>query len=245
MTAQPNTVIEKCGSTNDLAKQLGENGAPHGTWISARAQDQGRGRLGREWQSGRGNLFLSMIARMGMNQNTTWIPLTAAVAVVSAIREQYPDFDLRIKWPNDLWAFSGRNSAKLGGILCEGVGTPSSSFIVIGLGLNCTDSPKGLDQPTTSLTEVIGEGMIRADDVREDIILALNDRLNELMTTGPAGIGLAYERWAAFPRGTPITWGEGEGTVLGLGAASELLVELPNGTCRSLYAEDVKIRPAR
>ena len=59
-----NRVVERCVSTNDLARSLGEAGAPHGTWVSAKVQEAGRGRLGRKWESLEGNLFLSLIARL-------------------------------------------------------------------------------------------------------------------------------------------------------------------------------------
>src|SRR5690606_21800140 len=56
-----NLVLEEIESTNDYARNLGEEGLPHGTWISTRIQTQGRGRLGREWRSSEGNLFLSIV----------------------------------------------------------------------------------------------------------------------------------------------------------------------------------------
>ena len=51
-------------STNDEARRLTGEGAPHGTAIVARTQRAGRGRLGRTWHSpDAGNLYLSLIHR--------------------------------------------------------------------------------------------------------------------------------------------------------------------------------------
>src|SRR5271154_5529206 len=113
-----NSVIERCDSTNDLARQLGESGCPHGSWISARVQEKGRGRLGREWQSMEGNLFLSIIVRPEKRSLWTWVPMASAIGAAETLSELYPKLQVRVKWPNDLWA----DRKKLGGILCEAVG---------------------------------------------------------------------------------------------------------------------------
>jgi BirA family biotin operon repressor/biotin-[acetyl-CoA-carboxylase] ligase len=255
--ATANRVIDRCGSTNDLARELGEQGAPHGTWISAREQERGRGRLGRDWQSLEGNLFLSVIARIEDKSRWTWVPLATAVAAARLIESRYPQLAsrLRIKWPNDLWlvaagAKPGAAGAKLGGILCEAVGTRTSSFIIIGLGMNCRHAPQGLDQATSSLSEATGLD-ITADVVRDEMVASIVRTVDELSGWGPAPIVRDYERLAAFPESAEIEWvtpGEGaevaprRGRVLGLGPSGELLVTTAGGTELKLYAEDVRVR---
>src|SRR4051794_23597950 len=102
MEISPNTVLDSCESTNDCARALGEKGFAHGTWVSARRQTGGRGRLGRSWASIEGNLFLSLIVRIDRKDVWTWIPLAAAAGVVTALRARFENLDIRIKWPNDL-----------------------------------------------------------------------------------------------------------------------------------------------
>jgi BirA family biotin operon repressor/biotin-[acetyl-CoA-carboxylase] ligase len=77
-------IVDRCSSTNDLARKLGEQGQPHGTWVSARVQEAGRGRLGRVWQGIEGNLFLSIVCRVGPPAIWTWVPLASAVGVARA-----------------------------------------------------------------------------------------------------------------------------------------------------------------
>ncbi|MGZ3687626.1 MAG: biotin--[acetyl-CoA-carboxylase] ligase, partial [Bdellovibrionota bacterium] len=156
-----NQVVDECESTNDLARALGEAGAPHGTWISARRQTRGRGRAGRDWQSEEGNLFISLVARVKDPALWSWVPLAAAVAVTRAVGRDFPEIPVRIKWPNDLWV----RNRKLGGILCEGVGT-REAFIVIGIGLNCASAPEILERPATSLSECANRP-VTADVLRE------------------------------------------------------------------------------
>lgn len=244
----PNTVIDECESTNDLARQLAEAGAPHGTWVSARTQGSGRGRLGRKWESIDGNLFLSVIARIEPSASWSWVPLATAVAVAECLREFNPKIEVEIKWPNDLWL----NRCKLGGILCEAMGNRSSSFVIIGLGLNCIRAPQGLDQRTISLTEFLSRAgnpvEVRADDVRLPLVASIVGILDDLQRSGHSAVVERYNRFAALKPGTPIEWVSSEknytGTVEGMGASGELRVRMSDGSPQKLYAEDVKVRPA-
>lgn len=232
-----NQVIESCESTNDLARELGEAGFPHGTWVSARSQTRGRGRLGRQWRSMEGNLFLSIVIRPEHREHWTWIPMSTAIAIAEAIRESYPELPVLVKWPNDLWI----ERKKLGGILCEAVGSQKDSFIIVGIGLNCAVAPEGLDQPTISLSARSGR-KVTADDVRSAVIR----HVLKWTQLEPAEISAAYEKLAAFKPGTAIQWAEGRetGTVVKLGASGELVVKNASGEPVSLFAEDVRVRLA-
>jgi BirA family biotin operon repressor/biotin-[acetyl-CoA-carboxylase] ligase len=235
-------LLESCGSTNDLAKQrgaLGPEAAPHGTWVSARVQTAGRGRMGRSWQSEPGNLFLSIILRPRETRHWTWIPLLGAVGVLELLSlGRFGTWDasrFSIKWPNDLWL----DRRKFGGILCEAVTSASgNSFIVLGLGLNGAMAPEGLDQPTASLADTGA-----ADRLREPLVEWISAAVIRLDLEGPDFLREAYERWAAFRAGAEITWkSEGrpfQARVRGLGPSGELEVLLSDGTMKPLYAEEV------
>ncbi len=224
-----NRVLDRCESTNDCARQLGEQGFPHGTWVSAKIQEKGRGRLGREWVSREGNLFLSIVARIEPKNVWTWVPLTAAVGVAKALREREPSLPIKIKWPNDLWL----NHAKVGGILCEAVGNKNGSFIIIGLGLNCAHAPSGLDQRTTCLNTAV-------DEIRPVIIENVLESLRVLSTQGPSAIRSIYESWAVFAPGSQAKLKDGTiVTIDRLGLSGELLVKNQEGEIIPLYAEDV------
>ncbi len=232
-----NQVWDECESTNDLARQAGEAGAPHGTWISARRQTAGRGRIGRQWQTIEGNLFLSVIARIESKACWTWVPLTAAVGVARALAHVAPA-PINIKWPNDLWV----EGAKLGGILCEAIGSRDGSFIIIGLGLNCFARPELAEQLTADL------GGVHADSIRSQVVDGILGALSELTAgeSGPRAMALEYEKRAAFPRGTRIQWQDPRtelqqhGEVEGLGKSGELLVQVAERGVVPLYAEDIR-----
>lgn len=255
-----NQVVDRCDSTNRLARLLGDAGYPHGTWVSTRVQEMGRGRLGRKWESLEGNLFLSMIFQSSDQSRWSWVPMITAVGVTDALLKWNPKLDVRIKWPNDLWLMQGSGSgAKLGGILCEAVGNRQRSYIIVGLGLNCLHAPSGLDQRTISLTEGVAHSLgypVSADAVRGKIIQGLLQAYEELLLPGGfQSLITRYQERAALLPQTEIEWVQVRGAtssvktgrVLGLGESGELLVcsnqPEDRGATLALYAEDVKIRP--
>lgn len=238
-----NKVIDYCSSTNDLAKQLGEQGFPHGSWVSAHTQKNGRGRHGRTWQSEEGGLFLSLLIRPTSKDEWTWIPLATAVGITTFLKTRFPLLNIKIKWPNDLML----QNAKLGGILCEGTGKQAESFVVVGVGLNCLNSPKGLDQITTSLSEAITPDRITADELRIPLIESLLNIYQILFSEGgAAAITKTYSNLAFFPPGTQVQWSasnrDQSGHVMGLGSHGELLVKQEGNRVVPLFAEEVSFQ---
>lgn len=121
-------VVERAGSTNDLAFELTDQLAPGGAVVIATSQTGGRGRFGREWSSPAGNLYLSVSRRIVEPMEKAGIvSLLAGLALARAVEEQAglkPD----VKWPNDLQV----KGKKLAGILVEA----RETLQVVGLGLN-------------------------------------------------------------------------------------------------------------
>ncbi len=129
--------FEEIDSTNRIARELAQQGAPEGTVIRAARQTAGRGRLGRAFHSPQGGLYLSVILRPTVRADEL-LALTAGVAV--AVHRALRDFGITasIKWVNDLFV-GGR---KVCGILCEGQfcgETPD--FIIAGIGVNLQPDP--------------------------------------------------------------------------------------------------------
>lgn len=236
---EPNAIVAECGSTNDLARAFGEQGHPHGTWISARSQTAGRGRHGRSWVSEPGNLFLSLILRDVPRDRWTWVPLAAALGARDALNELRAPAaaPVLIKWPNDLWI----GGAKAGGILCEAVNGSSNPFLIVGIGINCVTRPHITDAgaPEVACADV------SADALRPRVIKAVIQRAESLRDPeGARQTARDYENAAELPSGTEIEWGTPEqrerGLVVGLGEWGELRVMHSSGEERRLMAEDVR-----
>lgn len=122
-----------CGSTNTELKNMGRNGAKHGTVLWAGRQSEGRGRMGRVFDSPEGGLYLSILWRPDRKMEDCLCLTPCAALAISRCIEEHCGIRPEIKWPNDL-QIKGK---KLCGILTEGsFDSEGNFFVVLGLGLN-------------------------------------------------------------------------------------------------------------
>ena len=144
-------------STNEIAKELSENGAVEGTVVIAETQRGGKGRLGRKWVSPVGGVWLSIVLRPHiMPVDASKITLVAALAVVKTVNQFY-DLDAKIKWPNDVLI----QNKKLCGILTEArADIDKVDYVIVGIGVNANNDigslPIGVQKSATSLQEQLG-----------------------------------------------------------------------------------------
>ncbi|TNF28050.1 MAG: biotin--[acetyl-CoA-carboxylase] ligase [Deltaproteobacteria bacterium] len=145
------------GSTNDEVLALARAGAPSGTAVCARAQTQGRGRLGRDWHSpDAGNVYLSLLHRPTRPAaELAGLTLDLALAVARILDDL--GVEVGLKWPNDL-VLGGR---KLAGILTElHLDAGGGVAVIVGIGLNVNAPAEAyappLDAIATSLRVATG-----------------------------------------------------------------------------------------
>ncbi len=153
--------VDVCSSTNDLAWDAAEKGAPHGTVIFAGEQSSGRGRRGREWISSReSSLLCSFLLRPRISADR--VPLVTALgalAVTDAAARS--GVSARVRFPNDVYV----GSRKLAGILAESRFSSSQpGAIVLGIGMNVNGHPP--DFPATSLAQECGRTLDRTGIAR-------------------------------------------------------------------------------
>lgn len=221
----------RLGSTNDLAKELGRQGAPEGTLVVAEAQDAGRGRLGRSWASPAGvGLYASLILRpLQPPAELPRLTLTAAVAAARAL-ERTVGVSPGIKWPNDL-LLHGR---KLAGILTE-LETEAERirYVVVGLGLNVNTPafPPELADTATSFFLTTGRthsrlALLRAwlEDFEALYELFLSRRFPEILAQWQA-------RTVTLGRPARVRQGEQEicGLAVGVDPEGALLLQVAGG----------------
>lgn len=152
-------------STNIMAKEKAshkEEEINEGTVIISERQSAAKGRLGRNWFSPAGGIWLSIILYPQLSPS--YIPritLMTAVAVVKAI-ERCTQIKAQIKWPNDILI----NNKKVCGILTEmSAELDLINWVVIGIGINVDikkqEFPEDIREKTTSLKEVLGKEISR------------------------------------------------------------------------------------
>jgi len=131
--------FEKIDSTNKKAKELAENGCPHGTLVTADEQIAGVGRRGRSWSSEKGTgIYMSMVLRPEIEiEKASMLTLIAAIAVEKAIENVVGcGVNPLIKWPNDIVI----NKKKICGILTEmSIKQGKIDYIIVGIGINVTN----------------------------------------------------------------------------------------------------------
>ncbi len=134
-------------STNAEARRLAEAGEPGPLWITAERQSAGRGRRGKVWQSGSGNLAATLLLRPQAPAAVIGqLSFAAALAVTEVASHFAPQAAITVKWPNDVLA-EGR---KLSGILLES----GPSWLAIGIGINLASFPQATEFPATSLAQL-------------------------------------------------------------------------------------------
>ena len=134
-------VLPEIDSTNTELLRRFKSGRPEPTLLVAEQQTAGRGRLGRQWHSQRGE---SLTFSLGLAlQPVDWSGLSLAVGI-SLAESLDPDWaayrhidpHIGLKWPNDLWLCTQQGERKLAGILVETASWEGQRYVVIGVGIN-------------------------------------------------------------------------------------------------------------
>jgi BirA family biotin operon repressor/biotin-[acetyl-CoA-carboxylase] ligase len=143
--------FDELDSTNDEARRRAEDGEQRPLWISAARQTKGRGRRGRVWDAGDGNLTASLLLRPRAHASVIGqLSFVAALSVAEMVRHFAPQALVQVKWPNDVLG-DGR---KLAGILLESGEAHDGRWLAIGIGVNLASFPPDTEFPATSLAQL-------------------------------------------------------------------------------------------
>lgn len=237
--------LKETDSTNNDAKRCMEEGGVHGTLIVAERQTAGRGRRGRLWESPEGTAIYMTI---GMKpefapDKVSMLTLVMALSVAEAIEEQ-SGLEAGIKWPNDVVV----NKRKVCGILTEMIlEAEYIRCVVTGVGINVnqTAMPEEIAQTATSLFIEKGEKLSRAALIESVMRHFENNYDCFIGSLDLSELKEAYEaRLANKDQLVRVLdpKGEYEGIARGIRCTGELIVELPDGIVREVYAGEVSVR---
>lgn len=153
--------LDEVDSTNNYARKLAEDGAPHGTLVVADYQNGGKGRRGRTWVMPHGKaIAMSLIVHPDIRpEKASMMTLVIGMAAAKAIKN-ITGLDAGIKWPNDV-VIDGR---KISGILTEmSAEMDAIHYVVIGIGINAnfTELPEEIKETATSLQLQLGHPVDR------------------------------------------------------------------------------------
>lgn len=237
--------FDECRSTNSLATEQGSVGFDQPTWFVAGRQTDGRGRRGRTWSSGNGNLFCSLLTRLDMEMGAlATLPYVVALAVRDTFIELGCDpAAVKCKWPNDVLISEKKSS----GILIESSAGDGGAvdFVVIGIGLNLAHYPTDAQFPATCLGNEL-EQDVPTSKAFHVLTHCLKARLADW---NPSNVAALVHEWVS------ASWGLNErreirtagetfmATLNGLDSKGGLELILDDGSKRILYAGDVFAGP--
>ncbi|MBP3824744.1 MAG: biotin--[acetyl-CoA-carboxylase] ligase [Butyrivibrio sp.] len=258
-------------STNDDAKRLAEEGAPHGMLVVADKQEQGRGSRGRSWETPAGvGIAMSLIVRPKVpiecvSMLTLVMGLSVAEGAEQAINESISEssFTCNIKWPNDV-ILADR---KICGILTELHMEPSGemSDVVIGVGINVNMArfPEDIKDVAGSLLTgcgrpidrslVVARVMERFEENYEKFekthdLSLLKDQYEKRLVNKGLRVMLLDTRESSEVKGRKEVEQKfaepdnEQGEALGITDKGELIVRMDDGEVREVTAGDVSVR---
>jgi BirA family biotin operon repressor/biotin-[acetyl-CoA-carboxylase] ligase len=227
-------------STMDVALEQVSLGAPGGTAVVAEMQENGKGRLNRNWISPAGGVYVSIVL-YPQTQLVNSLTMIASLAVCDCIRET-SGVEAKIKWPNDILL----GGEKVGGILaCSGTSPSQGAYAVVGIGINADldlDKYPEIAGIAASLAGVSGKNVSRRELLCS--LLGNLEKRYDRLSAGESQIG--EWRAALVTIGQPVTVKTGgltfTGTAESVDCDGSLLLRLEHGGYKIVPAGDVTLR---
>jgi BirA family biotin operon repressor/biotin-[acetyl-CoA-carboxylase] ligase len=240
--APPPTILafDDIDSTNAEARRLAEAGETGPLWITALRQHAGRGRRGRSWETGEGNLAATYLFTTVLPPGqAAQVSFVAALAVADLADAYVGPAAVTLKWPNDP-LIGGRKAA---GILVEsGALGGGVLWLAVGCGVNLARVPADSDRPVTAFSDHRGGPPPPPAEALEVLAAAFERWRTVWEREGFPPIAAAWTR-RAHGLGGPCTAHLTEETVRGVAEGLDpdgaLRLRLEDGTIRRITAGDV------
>ncbi len=135
--------LDEVDSTQAVGRELALEGTAEKTLVLAETQTAGKGRLGREWESAFGGVYMTLLLKP--ETGVKFLPhlsVLSGEAVAETITELY-GIKTRIKKPNDVYAWHPRRRKwlKICGILTESSSiNKEASWLLLGMGVNLNNA---------------------------------------------------------------------------------------------------------
>ena len=232
---------DEIDSTNNRAKEAGDNGAAHGTLFVADMQVAGKGRRGRVWKSPSGS---SILLRPDLiPTKAPMLTLVMAQSVAEGIQE-VTGLETKIKWPNDIVV----NGRKICGILTEmSTEIDYINHVVIGVGINVNQDtfPDDIKATASSLKLELGKSVKRSELIAA--VMKSFEKCYEIFieTEDLSGLQELYNSMLVNKdREVKVLepGNEYKAHAIGINQTGELIVRTPDGKEKEIYAGEVSVR---
>ena len=240
-------VYQTVTSTNNIAKEMANQGAKEGKVIIAAQQTEGKGRMGRSFYSPYSTgIYFSLLLRPKLSiEDSLLITTTTAVAVAEAIEKVAP-VKAEIKWVNDIFV----NNKKVCGILTEAsinLENGGLEYAILGIGINLTTNsfPKDIQ----SVAGPIFEHRPHDIPITSVLVAEVLNKLAVCMTSFTDTKYIHKYRERSFILGKEILVIKGNKKVPALAIdidnQARLLVEYEDKTREYLSSGEVSIKPGK
>lgn len=236
----PIVVLGEIDSTNAEARRRAEAGEAGPVWLVGLRQTAGRGRRGRAWETGEGNLAATLLLRTDKPPaEAAQVSFVAALAVADMLACYVPASLVSLKWPNDPLL----GGLKVSGILIEsGVSPHGGLWLAVGVGVNLARKPIDSERPATSIATYREVPPPRAPEAAQCLAEAFERWSRVWVSLGFPAIADAWTA-RAHGLGEPCVARLGnetvEGVAEGLDGDGALRLRLDDGQVRRITAGDV------
>lgn len=222
---------DSVGSTNDLARDWLQAGAPVGAVVIADEQRTGRGRMGRQWQTPPGQAIAMSVVLKPPAEFASRVSLMAALCIAE-VCEALNITDVGIKWPNDV-QIQGR---KLSGVLPEAVWQDDKLLgVVLGMGINVrVDFDDMLRASAINLEAAYGAPLDRVT-----VIQAVLTRLDHWSAQIASATLVQAWKTRLVTLGQQVTIGAIRGLAVDVDADGALIVQTADGAQQRVVAGDI------
>lgn len=233
-------VLDVIDSTNAEARRRAEAGEAGPVWLVGLHQTAGRGRRGRAWETGEGNLAATLLfATDKPPAEAAQVSFVAALAVADLLSAYVPASLVSLKWPNDPLL----GGLKVSGILVESGARPAGGlWVAVGVGVNLARKPIDSERPATALPTYMAAPPPKPIEAIERLSAAF-ERWNDVWLR--LGFPAIADAWTARAHGLgePCVARLGretvEGVAEGLDGDGALRLRLADGHMRRITAGDV------
>ncbi len=159
-------------STNDEAIRLIKSNNTRPTLIQSIIQRKGRGTMGKNWLSIKGNIFISISFKMSPKLNFKEFAILNP-NIIRKVLKSFSTYKITVKWPNDLII----KRKKICGILQETIDYKSDKYLIVGIGINTLHAPINKNFESISLSNC---SKIKIKN--EDIVLKIKKSYEKLLS---------------------------------------------------------------
>lgn len=237
-------VFSEIGSTNTAAKKLASERVANGTVIIADKQTEGRGRMGRSFESPSGTgIYMSLVLYPKFGLECAPLITSAAACAVAEAIDEVCGCDVSIKWVNDLYL----NGRKICGILTEaslGLEMKNLDHAVIGIGVNVRSVRNVFGEELGNIaTSIEDETGVKAD--RNVLCGAMLNKLEHYLGMVESREFLNEYRRRELLTGNTITANVGGNTLTGMAMGiddnANLIIKLPDGKLKKLGSGEASL----